>query len=233
MLHGLGITSAVFDEVRARLPAGVETRPTELPAAPHVDEMAEQILAAAPERFLLAGFSLGGYVALAIMARAASRVARLALLSTGPTADAPAASGFREKLIGLAQSGKYDSVPGRLAPAMFHPARKDDPALLDRFVAMSRDCGPDRFVLHQRAALSRPDRSALLPTIAVPTLIAVGRDDQITPPALSEGMARAIPCATLVMFENCGHMAPLEKPAELAGALTTWLQNAPGDGRAS
>lgn len=224
MVPGLGITAAVFDEVRALLPPGADVRPVELPPSPHVDVMAERILAAAPERFALAGFSLGGYVALAIMARAAARVERLALLSTGPTADPPAAAAVRDKLIGLTQAGKYDSVPGRLAPAMFHPARKDDPALLARFTAMSRDCGPDNFVLHQRAALARPDRRWLLPEIKVPTLVAVGRDDLITPPALSEGMAQQIPGATLMIIENCGHLAPLEQPAALATALAAWLK---------
>ena len=223
MVPGLGITAAVFDEVRALLPPAVDVRPVDLPPAPHVDVMAERILATAPERFALAGFSLGGYVALAIMARAADRVERLALLSTGPTADPPAAATFRDKLIGLAQAGKYDSVPGRLAPAMFRPARKDDSALLARFTALSRDCGAENFVLHQRAAMARPDRHWLLPEIRVPTLIAVGRDDLITPPAPSADMAQKIRGATLVVIEDCGHLAPLEQPAALAAALTTWL----------
>ena len=68
MVPDLGITAAVFDEVRALLPPGADVRPVELPPSPHVDVMAERILAAAHERFALAGFSLCGYVALALLA---------------------------------------------------------------------------------------------------------------------------------------------------------------------
>jgi pimeloyl-ACP methyl ester carboxylesterase len=71
--------------------------------------------------------------------------------------------------------------------------------------------------------MSRPARTDVLAALRVPTLIAVGREDRITPLAQHEEMARRIPASDLVIFERCGHLAPLEAPVELAAAITQWM----------
>lgn len=223
LLPGLTCTPALWDGVRAALPAGIACTALDNPPLDRIDAIAEALLEKAPPRFALAGFSFGGYVALAIAARAAERIERLALLSTGANADSPEASANRGKLIELAQSGGYASIDSKLTRFLLHADHVTDAAINAKRERMSADYGVERYIAHQTACLFRPAREATLATIRVPTLVAVGREDRITPLAQHEEMARRIPAADLVVLEQCGHMAPLEAPAALAAALMKWM----------
>ena len=222
LLPGLSSTPELWGAVRAALPVGIAIQALEHAALEDIDAIAAEILASAPPRFALAGFSFGGYVSLAIAAKAGERIERLALIATGANADSPEASTSRKKLIEMAQSD-YASIDGRMTKFLLHPDRVDDPAIHEKRVRMSRDYGAARFIAQQRAAMARPARESVLASIRVPTLVAVGREDRVTPLAQHEEMARRIPAADLVVFEHCGHLAPLEAPLELAGALTKWM----------
>jgi pimeloyl-ACP methyl ester carboxylesterase len=217
-LPGVGCTAEVWADA---LPGGC--RAIELPDGETVDAMAQAVLDSAPQRFSLAGFSLGGYVALAIAALSPGRIERLALVSSGARADSPEAGANRERLIALALNGSYASLDERLTPFVLHPDRQDDARIRELRRRMSAECGPQRYVSQQRAAGARPDRMATLAGLRVPVLLAVGEEDRITPPAWSKEMARAAPGARLALFERCGHMAPLERPEALARELRQWL----------
>ena len=69
------------------------------------------------------------------------------------------------------------------------------------------------------AACDRPDRTALLATITVPTLVVVGSDDPISTPAESEQIARSILGARLAVVPGCGHLVPMEDPHAFAQQL--------------
>ncbi len=222
LLPGLSCTRELWDSVRAALPAGIAAQALEHAALEDIDAIAADILAVAPPRFALAGFSFGGYVALAIAAQAADRIERLALIATGTNADSPEAATGRKRLIEIALSD-YGSIDGRMTKFLLHPDHAEDAAIHEKRSRMSRDYGAARFVAQQRAAMGRPARDAVLASIRVPTLVAVGREDRITPLAQHEEMARRVPAAELVVFEHCGHLAPLEAPAELAGAISKWM----------
>jgi len=75
--------------------------------------------------------------------------------------------------------------------------------------------------------MARADQRPILPTIRVPTLVVVGENDVVTPVAMSQEIARAIPGAEFRIVPDCGHMPPIEKPAELAPLLKGWLTRAP------
>ena len=222
LLPGLSCTRELWDSVRAALPAGIAAQALENAALEDIDAIAADILAVAPPRFALAGFSFGGYVALAIAAQAADRIERLALIATGTNADSPEAAAGRKRLIEIAQSD-YGSIDGRMTKFLLHPDRIEDAAIHEKRSRMSRDYGAARFVAQQRAAMGRPARDSVLASIRVPTLVAVGREDRVTPLAQHEEMARRVPAAELVVFERCGHLVPLEAPAELAGAISKWM----------
>ena len=223
LLPGLTCTPELWDGVREALPVGISCTALENPPLEDIDAIAKDILKGAPPRFALAGFSFGGYVALAIAAQSGDRIERLALLSTGANADSPEAAANRGKLIELAQSGGYESIDGKLTRFLLHADHVTDAAISEKRARMSRDYGVARYVAHQKACMARPARSATLAAIRVPTLIAVGREDRITPLAQHEDMARRIPAADLVVLERCGHLAPLEAPVALAAALTKWM----------
>lgn len=191
-----------------------------------IRDIAADALEHAPEgRFALAGFSLGGYVALEILRQARERVAALALVDTGPRPDTPEAIALRQTLLAAvsASADNFDAVAKSFLPRVVHASRLDDAVLIDLFLAMARDVGIDGFVRQQHAAMSRPDSRPTLPTIQCPTVVVCGRDDQITPLELSEEMASTIPNARLVVIERCGHMSTLERPKEVTAALAEWL----------
>jgi pimeloyl-ACP methyl ester carboxylesterase len=71
--------------------------------------------------------------------------------------------------------------------------------------------------------MSRPDSRPLLVDIGIPTVVIVGRQDQVTPLARAQEMATDVASSRLVVLEECGHMSPLEKPEEVSAALRRWL----------
>ncbi len=185
--------------------------------------IARAILADAPPRFALIGHSMGGYIALEILRQAPGRVARVALLDTAATPETPELTERRKGLIALAQAGKFGRIAPTLYPLQVHESRRGDAALLEAIARMARDTGPEAFVRQQTAIMGRADSRPTLGAIACPALVLVGDADQITPPERSREIAEAIPGASLVVLERCGHMCAMERPRETEEALTAWL----------
>jgi pimeloyl-ACP methyl ester carboxylesterase len=186
--------------------------------------MAQDAIGRMPDGpFLLAGLSLGGYIALQIVHRWPERVSRLALLDTQAQQDQPEVRERRFQLIEQTKVGKFRGVTDRLMPLLVHESRLDDTALTGRIREMAEQVGPEAFFRQQEAILERPDMVTHLAAIACPTLVICGRQDQITPLDRSEQMAELIPRAELVVLETCGHMATMEKPAEVNTLLLDWI----------
>jgi pimeloyl-ACP methyl ester carboxylesterase len=185
--------------------------------------MAAAMLAEMPEYFSLVGLSMGGYVAQEIMRQAPHRVSRLALLDTSSRADTEEQLARRRGLIELAGRGRFKGVTPRLLPLLLHPDRLTDQALVETVAGMAERVGRDAFLRQQTAIMARPDRRADLPRIACPTLVLCGRQDALTPLAVHDEMAAAIPGARFVVIENSGHLTPLEQPGPVAAALRDWL----------
>ncbi len=185
--------------------------------------MAAMVLQAAPPRFSLGGFSMGGYVCFEILRRAPDRVERLALIDTQAGPDTAEATARRHGLIEQTKFGKFHGVQPSLLPQIVHPDRLADPAVVQPILDMALEVGADEFVREQTAIMARPDSRALLVDIEVQTVVIVGRQDHATPLVRSEEMAADIAHSQLVVIEDCGHMSPLEKPAEVTAALRRWL----------
>lgn len=187
--------------------------------------IAARILAAAPPRFALVGLSMGGYVALEIMRQAPQRVAKLALLDTGPRPETPEQTARRRPRIELAKTGRMTEVADVQFPLLVHPSRHGDQALRDLTRSMAEETGAAAFQRQQQATISRPDSRPSLSAIACPALVLVGDSDQVAPPALSEEIAAAIPGARLVVIADCGHLSTLERPQAVTQALVEWMQS--------
>lgn len=188
-----------------------------------VGAIAARILAMAPPRFALAGLSMGGYIAFAIVRAAPERVARLALLDTSARPDTAEQTERRHSMIALAGNGRFAEVPDLLFPVFVHRDRHGDEALRTIVRTMAEETGPDAFVRQQHAIMSRPDCRALLKSIRCPTLVLVGDGDALTPPVLSEEIAAGIAGARLVRVPDCGHLSTLERPQAVNRALVEWL----------
>ena len=186
--------------------------------------VAADVLRESPfERFALAGLSMGGYAAFEIVRQAACRVDRLALLDTSARADSPEQRRRRQAFITLARRGRFVGVTRALLPLFVHRDRLDDGKLVNTVKEMGRNIGREAFIRQEQAIMSRADSLPLLPTIACPTLVLCGRQDAITPLDRHEEIAGGISGATLRVIERCGHLSPLERPAEVSEALKAWL----------
>jgi len=188
-----------------------------------VGAMAARVLDAAPERFALAGLSMGGYVAQEIMRRAPQRVIKLALLDTNYLADAPEQSERRRGLIELSRKGQFKGVTPRLLPLLISPSHQDNEDLKAIIIDMAGRIGMEAFIRQQTAIMHRPDGTGDLERIQCPTLVLCGREDALTPPDLHAKMADRIPGATFVAVEDAGHLSPLEQPQAVSAVMRYWL----------
>jgi pimeloyl-ACP methyl ester carboxylesterase len=187
--------------------------------------IARRILAGAPPRFALAGLSMGGYIAFEVVRQAPGRVAKLALLDTGPGAEVPERTAQRKPLIELARQGRFGEVAEDQFPWLVHRKRHGDAKLKAAVRAMNEETGPEAYIRQQHAIMARPDSRPGLKAIACPTLVLVGDDDRLTPPALSHEMAAAIPGARLVVVPDSGHLSTMEQPDAVNHALIEWMKS--------
>lgn len=193
-----------------------------------IEAMARQVLATAPTpTFALAGHSMGGIVALEIMRLAPQRVERLALLCTSATSVAAGDAGAKEHAgrmaqVQLAQTQGMRALGAQCLRGMVHPDAQTGP-VFDALLDMVARCSQEQFAAHVHALLNRPDATAVLPTIACPTLVLCGREDRLIRHEQPQSMAQAIPHAMLQVLEHCGHMATLERSAETSAAMQAWL----------
>lgn len=188
-----------------------------------VAAIAARILADSPPRFALAGLSLGGYIAFAMLRQAPERIAKLALLDTSARPDTAEQSARRENFIAMAEAGELTEVVDTLTRVYLHRNRHNDDALKRVVQDMAADTGVEAFVRQQKAIMSRMDSRPLLATIRCPTLVLVGDGDELTPPDLSKEICTGISGARLVVVPDCGHLSTIEKPSAVNAALAEWL----------
>lgn len=187
--------------------------------------MAEELLAHTPQRFTLIGLSLGGYVAFEVIRRALPRLQRLALIDTTAVADHPARRQGRLDDIAKVHAGGIEALIPELPSRWLLPAHVHDPALVALMGSMARSVGARGQFNQQTAMLGRPDSHADLARVRVPTLLACGRQDPVTPLADHEAMAACVPGSRLEVIEDCGHLSTIEQPQAVTDVLMRWLQS--------
>ena len=185
--------------------------------------MAARALADAPPRFALAGLSMGGYLACEILRQAPGRVTRLALFDTSARPETPLQARRRRGLMALTRTGLFRGVTPRLLPQLVHPDNLAGP-VGQEVIAMAERVGRDAFLRQQAAILGRADSRPGLAALRLPTLVAVGEADALTPPALAAEIAAAIPGATLHHIPRSGHLPPMEAPEPTTALLRGWLR---------
>ena len=223
LLPGLLCDRALWEPQLAALADIAECQVGDLTQADSVAGMARAVLAVAPERFALAGLSMGGYVSFEIMRQAPGRVLRLGLLDTSARPDTPERIQQRKELLAMCDKGEFVGVTPRLLPSWVHPARMQDKAFVETVTSMTRRVGRDAFVRQQTAIMNRPDSRPGLARIQCPTLVLCGHEDQATPPELHREIAADIADARLVVIPECGHLSTMERPDLVNRELRRWL----------
>jgi pimeloyl-ACP methyl ester carboxylesterase len=188
-----------------------------------MEGIARSILAAAPERFALAGLSMGGYISYEILRQAPQRVTRLALLDTGCRADTPERKALRLQRNELARREGAGAVQDELMSVLIHKDRLADRAFTALIRQMAVDTGTDAMIRQHAALMGRPDSRPFLPSIKCPTLVLVGREDALTPVEMAEEIAGGILGARLEIIPDCGHLSTMERPEAVNRALRGWL----------
>lgn len=190
----------------------------------HADSLVELLDTLAIPRAVVCGLSMGGYIALALLARHPGRVDGLILADTRANADSPEQRATRERLIAFVQAQGVPALADQQLEKMVgSTTRATRPELCEMLRGMMA-AAPARSVAGaQRAMLTRRDWTAALTSIAVPTLVVAGAEDAIMPVAEQRAMADAIPGARWVEIPGAGHVAPFERPAAFNHAVTEFL----------
>ena len=220
-LPGFMLTAALWDDMRGDLATLGNLQFGDLGRDGSLDAMADRILQEVPGKFILFGFSMGGFVAQAIALKAPERVLGLGLLNTSSRPQSAQESAATLAQLALAERTPFKGLTSRALASALHPARATDPALLQRLQAMAVDNGKEVF-LRQLSTL-RDGSHADLDRIDCPTLIVASDADRLRTVEESEEMAKRIPAAHFEIVRDCGHMTPMEQPQVLFQIIADWL----------
>ena len=191
---------------------------------PTLDDQVDRLLDELPARFALAGLSLGGIVAMALVRRAPDRVTRLSLMSTTsrPPTSQQYAMWARQRAA-LAAGATARDLQREIKAALLSPhARATQPHLAEVALAMADDIGAETLDAQLALQATRIDERPGLARIRCPTLIIAGGDDALCRPERHLEMQALIAGSELVVLERCGHLSPLEQPAEVQSLLRRW-----------
>ncbi|MFE7084185.1 alpha/beta fold hydrolase [Priestia megaterium] len=189
-----------------------------------IEKMAKDVLEQAPDRFALAGFSMGGNVAIEVVKQAPKRVLKLALLDINPNPPRPEQIEGWKTFIGMAREGEFASItPHYLLPNMVSPNAEDQ--ISSTIIKMAEHIGKDTMIKQMTALINRPDGRKTLQGVECPTLLLTGEEDVLCTTDTHKEMNKHLSHSELVIIKNSGHMTTLEQPEAVYSALHNWLLN--------
>jgi 3-oxoadipate enol-lactonase len=192
----------------------------------YADDLAQLLDAiSVSEPVVLVGFSMGGYVAWQFVRKHGHRLRGLVQCDTRAVADNEEGKAGRSEMAENVAEWGSDRVAEMMEPKLFAPMtfeRKLELVATVREVVESTS--PAGIAAAQRGMAARPDVTAMLPHIIVPTLVLVGEHDSISPPAEMKEIADAIPGAEYVVIPRAGHMTTMEEPEAVNAALARFVE---------
>ena len=197
--------------------------------ATYADDLVRLLDRLQAKQAVVVGLSMGGYVAFDLVRRYRDRVAGLVLVDTRAEPDGAEGRAGRDAMIALARAEGSRAVAERMLPRVLgRTTQQTQPVLVEQVREMMARA-PVAGVIGALGALrDRPDSTPLLPTIAIPTLVVVGQEDELTPPSAARALADAIPSAALTVIPSAGHFSPLEAPTAVSRVLAEFLEHARG-----
>lgn len=193
--------------------------------ASYADDLVKLLDRLRVRQAVIAGISMGGYVAFEVLRRYRERVAGLILCDTKAEADTADGRKARDDMAGLAESKGAVAVAERMLPSLLgRTTQQTQPQLVQQVKDMIGRASVAGIAGALRAMRDRPDSTPLLPTIDVPTLVVVGQEDELTPPAVAKAMTAAIPSAAMTTIAGAGHVTPLEAPTAVSRVVAEFLE---------
>lgn len=186
----------------------------------YADEVFELMTLLGIESAGVTGLSMGGYVALAMLERDPSRISRLVLADTRAAADSDDARAGRYRMIDLVRREGPPRIAAEMLPKLLgSTSAREQPDLALTVERLIESNAPEGIEAALTAMKTRPDRTALLATVACPAVVVCGSDDVVTPPAECERMSRRIPGASFVQIDGAAHLSNLERPEAFTRAM--------------
>ncbi len=200
-----------------------------IPMEQYADELVELLDAVGiTEPIVLAGFSMGGYIAWQFVRKYAERLCALIQCDTRAAADSDEGRAGRLKMAEKIAEWGSARVAEMMGPKLFSTrGLETKPQLMAELRRVVSRTAPAGIAAAQRGMAARPDVTDLLPQIQLHTLVVVGADDVISTSPEMRSIAAAIPEATFVEIPAAGHMTTMENPATVNDALITFLQELP------
>jgi 3-oxoadipate enol-lactonase len=176
------------------------------------------------EPIVYCGLSMGGYIAFQFWRKYAARLRGLILCDTRAAADATAAAAARRIMADRVLAEGPAPLVETMLPRLFAEAtRRGRPEMVEALRRVMMANSPEGIAAAACGMAVRPDMTAALGQIRCPTLVVVGQQDAISPPAEMRGIANAIPGAKYVEIPDAGHISPLENPAAVNAAILDFL----------
>ncbi|WP_315098719.1 alpha/beta hydrolase [uncultured Cellulomonas sp.] len=244
LLHGFPLDHRMWDEVARRIPPGRPVHAVDLPGTPghasdlpepsldaSADLVASELRAAGVDRAVVAGLSMGGYVALALLERHPDLVAALGLVDTKSTADAPEARANRLRIADEAEATRsVEPVRAMASSLLGETTRTAQPRVAAEVAAWIEQQEPAGIAWSQRAMAARPDRTEVLRAFDGPVVVVVGDEDTVTPVEAAEHLVGTAAHGRLVVVPQAGHLSSVEQPDVVAEALAELAQGATSPG---
>ncbi|MDO6409437.1 alpha/beta fold hydrolase [Pantoea phytobeneficialis] len=219
LIPGFMLDETLWDDFVDAFPDDREFIYANLSGGDSISAIAQAIAAQLPERFIVAGFSLGGYVARAIVEAFPARVAGMILIATSLREDTPAQRHAKQDAVEAINRGDFRGISSGAIKKSLHPARYDDTGLIGKIQNMGQRLGAAAFI--NQSGLIR-DHITQHP-IPCPVAIIAAQQDQLR--SYQEALELAqLTGSGVELIEESGHMIPLEKPQQLAARVAAWLR---------
>ncbi|NTJ43784.1 alpha/beta hydrolase [Agrobacterium larrymoorei] len=187
-----------------------------------ITDMGQRLLEETNHDLIVVGHSMGGRVALEMARLMPSRIKALVLANTGHSPKREGEEIKRQQMIDLGYKN-MNELARQWLPPMLDPARTGDKALIEHLKSMVLRAGARVHERQIRALIDRPDATSYLGMITCPVLLIAARQDNWSPIEQHQQIADAVGDAEMVVIENAGHFAPVERPQEVSSAILGWL----------
>ncbi|MBN4053525.1 alpha/beta hydrolase [Haliea sp. AH-315-K21] len=186
-------------------------------------DMAKAVADKGPASFILIGHSMGGRVALEVYRQCPERVEMLGLFNTGVHPRKEGEEAGRQKLLDIAATEGMAAVADSWLPPMVAGATLQNQSLMQALKEMVSRYSVEQFNDQIHALLQRPAVESLLAIINVPALLVSANEDKWSPVKQHKEMLKSIHGSELVVIHGAGHMAPVERPADVAMIIRDFI----------
>lgn len=220
LIPGFMLNESLWDEVIQNFPHHWNIYRASLRQGHTIEEIAENIVKNAPPKFVLIGFSLGGYIARSLISRFPKKISALILIASSLRDDSDEQKKRKLRAINSNSKKHFRGLSRIAITKTLHPSQAKNDFLIQRIQKMGNEMGYEAFV-----TLSLLERNITQSTtIKCPTLIISGAQDTLRSKEEAIELVNLIPKSDFDVIDNTGHMIPLEQPEKLTISILKWLK---------